>query len=104
MSLPDDFAADLVEIEGDLEASLTWSGTAYRCTLGGLSVRSDISGLIGVREGVDQVAVVRTQLFVSDRPAMRDTVIIGGSTYRIMRMETDPQDVAVTLYLNEEDA
>jgi hypothetical protein len=104
MSLPDDFAADLVEIEGDLAATMTWGGTDYPCTLGVLSHRSDIEGLIGVRTGIDQVAVVRAALFTGNRPALRDTVTIDAATYRIMRIETDPQDTALTLYLNEEDA
>jgi len=105
MSLPDDFAADMAEVEGDLEASLTWSGKPYRCTLGALSVRSDSGGMIGVREGVDQVAVLRTELFgTGDRPALRNTVTIGANTYRIMRIETDPNEAGMTLYLTEEDA
>ena len=104
MAILNDFDADLREIESDIPAVLTWAGKPYPCTHGNLESRSEVEGLIGVRENIDQIAVLRTQLFSATRPALSETVVLNGVTYRIMRTETDAVNAALTLYLQEEDA
>ena len=64
-----------------------------------------MSGMVGYREGVDQIALVRRELFTT-LPALRDTLTIdvdAGVTYQIMRFEKD-EFGGLTLYLQEADA
>ena len=102
MALPDRPADDLAEIEEDLPAVLTFGGTDYPCILGTLSSRAELSGLAGYREGVDQIALLRADLF-DTAPVIRDSVTISGVVYQVMRTETDQLD-GLTLYLQESDA
>ena len=65
-----------------------------------------MSGLAGYREGVDQIALVRRELFEGTLPALRDTVTIdvnAGVTFQVMRFEQDDLG-GLTLYLEEADA
>lgn len=106
MALPDQFADDIAEIEGDVPAVMTWNGNTYSCTVGSRAGRAEMSGLAGYREGVDQVALVRRALFDGTLPALRDTLTIdvdAGATYQIMRFEKDEMG-GLTLYLQEADA
>jgi len=106
MALPDQFADDIAETEGDVPAVMTWNGSPYPCSVGSRSGRAEMSGLAGYREGVDQIALVRRDLFSGTLPGLRDTVTIdvnAGVTFQIMRFEDD-EFGGLTLYLQEADA
>jgi hypothetical protein len=106
MALPDQFADDIAETEGDVPAVMTWGGVEYPCSVGSRSGRAEMSGMVGYREGVDQIALVRRELFSSALPALRDTLTIdinAGVTYQVMRFESD-EFGGLTLYLQEADA
>jgi len=105
MALPDQFADDIAETEGDVPAVMTWGGVPYPCSVGSRSGRAEMSGMVGYREGVDQIALVRRELFAT-LPALRDTVTIdvnAGVTFQVMRFEQDDLG-GLTLYLQEADA
>ena len=95
-----DFDADVAYAVSQLGDSMTFSGTAYACVISPVSKGTRIEGPEGVFAEVAFEIVVRTSLF-STRPTADKKVTVGGTEYRIIRVETDEADAALNLFVEE---
>lgn len=78
MSILDEFDADLEDIIGDFEDSLTWNGATYTCTVSYHERRDDVDDA-GILLDADLIAVIRSSLFSGIFPGNRETVAVTSS-------------------------
>ena len=96
-----DWDADLAFITADLGDSMTWNSTAYSVVIDPVSKGERMDEIAGVRGDVDFLIVARSSLFSSTRPVAGDQVTVGGVIFRIVRVDTDEADAALTLYVQD---
>lgn len=84
MSVADEIAADLLELESEIPASFTWNGNAYPCVTGSTK-RSKVLQLDGWGQDADLIVYVRSEHFadVASRPQLKDTITFQDRSFRI---------------------
>lgn len=101
MAITIDFDADVAQAVTDLAGSFTWSGTAYAAVVDPISAGERMDGIEGIYPAVNFMIVVQTSLLTSGRPVTGSQVIVGGTTYRVTRVDTDEADAALNLFIEE---
>jgi len=95
-----DFDADLGAITADLPDTFTHTGTSGSivCVISTVNKGNEIDGIEGPSDEISFEIVVRTSLLTA-RPVAGDPVVVpaGGTSYRILRAETDETDTAMNL-------
>lgn len=86
MGLPEEMAADMLELETELGATFTWNGTEYPCVTGPTRRSRELQpGGFGLEEAI--VIFVRAELFVIDgvtaRPQSKQRLTFEDQTWRI---------------------
>ena len=96
-----DFDADIATAVADLPGSMTWSGDAYACVISAIAKSERMDGQAGIFDEASYQIVVQTSLFAGSRPVAGDQVTVGGTAYRIIRVETDPPDDGLNIFVEE---
>lgn len=86
MSLPDEMAADLLDLEAEIPVNFTWNGAEYPCVTGPTRKSRDLqAGGFGLDAAL--VLFVRAQLFVIDgvttRPESKQRLTFEEKSWRI---------------------
>jgi hypothetical protein len=95
-----DFDADLATITADLPDTFTHAGTvgSIVCVISTVNKGTVIDGLEGPANEISMEIVVRTSL-LTVRPVSDEPVTVGGVQYRILRVETDEPDAALSMII-----
>lgn len=104
MALDVDWDADVAACVTDLGGTMTWDSTDYACVIGAIGKGTSMDGPEGYFGDQDFMIVVQASLFSGSRPTAGEQVTVGGTAYRIVRVETDPADAALNLYIEEKTA
>ena len=102
-----DFDADLGAITADLPDTFTHAGTtgSVVCVVSTVNKGTQLDGIEGPAWEISLEVVVRTSLLTT-RPVTDEQIVVpaGGTTYRILRVETDEADAGLNLILGAKTA
>ena len=86
-------ADGLLELESELGQTFRWHNIQYPCIAGGDMRTSDYDAEMGGMVRRDSTAIiVRTALFPSNTPAVRDMVTFNGRKFRIEDIRRAPSN------------
>ena len=95
-----DFDADVAFAVADLGDTFTHTGTvgAVACVISTINKASEIDGIEGPNDDISFEIVVQTSLLTT-RPVDGDVVVVpaAGTSYRVLRVETDEADAALNI-------
>ena len=92
MSIANEIADGLAELETDFPASFVWNSSSYTC-LAGSESRSVNAGEFGLEQDDDLVLIVQLGQFgTGAKPAERNKITFNTRSYRIEEIEKAPQN------------
>ena len=93
-----DFDADVAACVADLGDTFTHTGTSgsVACVVSFINKGNNIDGIEGPSDEISFEIVVQTSL-LTVRPVTGDPIVVGGTSYRVLRVETDEPDAALNL-------
>lgn len=95
MSIADEIADGLDELEADFPASFVWNSTSYDC-LAGSESRSVGAGEFGLEQEDSLALVVQLSQFgVGSTPEERNSITFNSRTYRIEAIDKAPNEAFV---------
>lgn len=95
-----DFDADVAFMVNDLGDVMTFNGTGYACVISSITKSKTLENAGYFAEASFQI-VVQTSLLTAGRPVANNKVTVGGTVYRVLRVETDEADAALNLFCEE---
>ena len=95
MSIQNEIADGLSEMEADFPATFVWDSTTYTC-LAGSESRSVGAGEWGLEQEDDVTLIVQLAQFGSGaKPSERHKIVFNSRAYRIESIDKAPQDAFV---------